>query len=297
MPTGPASALFLGATQRFWDQVASGLSLPVQWDNRSVLQTGASDNAPVPDPDPSDPTGSRWAQVWLEPSLQTVSIGVGARTMRQHGDLIVRTLVPRGVGESALLDVFEATVTAFRWVTDGSIHYSVPDAIEHQLEESWFAGQVRVPARWIGPDPDPATPYGTITVAASTTAALAEMRERFGREIEDALGITTLYENDPRTPPDDELWCMLTIQRGAGMPSVHGDTPRTRTLGRITCSVFAPADQGTGAAWGVIDTVAARFRATRDGGVAFFAPSIVRVGRRSGPFWQANVHMPFVFEE
>ena len=130
------------------------------------------------------------------------------------------------------------------------------------------------------------------------------IRSRFATEVVAAPGslITAArvaYDNAPFTEPPaaaGALWCRVSVREGETDVAELGGT-RFRTVGVVMVQLFQPLNEGDALTRRLGDDIAAAFRAVTDSaGPVFGSPSYNTVGR-SGPWHQANLVLPFYFDQ
>jgi len=120
-----------------------------------------------------------------------------------------------------------------------------------------------------------------------------KIRTKFKTDIETALTVPVLYDNDPRDPrPDDSLWIRLAILLGTKEQVSLGDKKRFRQPGIIVASIFTQIGKGTKDSDSLADSITTAFQAQTVNGVVYMTPYQVPVGRQ-GQDWQANINCPF----
>lgn len=123
-------------------------------------------------------------------------------------------------------------------------------------------------------------------------------RGRFRDNVALIQSLPTQYDNEEFTPPDDELWCRLTLLIGTSMQADFGDPDaiRSRTTGILIAQLFVPlgmSDQPALAMAGLID---AEFKTLTVDGVTYRKPYVSQRGR-SGKWHQVNVTCPFYADD
>jgi len=108
--------------QRFIDQVATPLSLDVEYEN---LPSGGTDNAIAPPREPE--TDTLFVRAYNRPgAAQQAEIGkVGTRSARWVGLLIVQVFVPSGLGTKPGYDIADKMLVEFGAKTVGSVTYGL----------------------------------------------------------------------------------------------------------------------------------------------------------------------------
>ena len=123
------------------------------------------------------------------------------------------------------------------------------------------------------------------------------LRVQYGTLVEDAQGITTRYDNDPReTPGAEVLWTLFIINEGQSDQAQYGAQATYRHNGVATASIFAPIGSGTQASAQLAQQISEAFRARTLDGVRCLVPSVSRIGVRGAAF-QINVDIPFYADE
>lgn len=132
---------------------------------------------------------------------------------------------------------------------------------------------------------------------ASREAIHNALRGQFGTLVEDAQGVTTRYDNDPReTPGPEVLWALFTVNDGQSDQAQYGAQATYRHNGVATAALFAPLGTGTQASAELAQIISEAFRARTLDGVRCLVPSIARIGVRGGVY-QMNVDIPFYADE
>jgi len=122
------------------------------------------------------------------------------------------------------------------------------------------------------------------------------IRSRFHTLIEVARSLPTQYDNQEYTPPDDAMWCRLTILPGeSDQVSIGAPASRRfRTSGVATAQLFGPLGLGDKAMLTMAGHIVSAFRAVTVSGVTFETPSVVNRGRNTQQnVWHINVECPF----
>jgi len=148
------------------------------------------------------------------------------------------------------------------------------------------------------PESPLATAVGTLASAQFSTYDEAHdtTRERFGRLVQDVFGTTTIYDNDPTLPADDETWVRLAVQTDQASVVGIGPLADGITRGRMTAMIFSPLGAGSQESLQLADNIALRFISVQENGVHFEVPSVRTIGR-GAQWWQTNVGCPFFIRE
>lgn len=124
-----------------------------------------------------------------------------------------------------------------------------------------------------------------------------EIRQAITARLDEFTGIDQDridYPNQPVrfVPPDDGLWCRLTIAPGTSFMAGMGDAPCTRTPGLIIIQCFARERTGMKPLTSLVDDLIAHFAYWSNGHLECLAGSMVSVGP-SGGWLQVNVQIGF----
>jgi len=124
------------------------------------------------------------------------------------------------------------------------------------------------------------------------------IRSRFKDQIADVLPLTTQYDNQSLSNPDNEIWCRLTINSGETTQKSIGNpgANRERTPGIMTAQLFGPIGNGDGNLKEKAESIRVAFKRVTDTGVSFGTPKIYEV-KRIGKEWQINVNCPFYADD
>ncbi len=117
------------------------------------------------------------------------------------------------------------------------------------------------------------------------------IRSRFRTEIAVPESLQTQYDNAPFTPPDNEVWCRLSIIWETNNAVELGGS-RFRKTGRMEAQLFGPVSRGDKAILELADKIVTPFRAVTDTLITFRTPSVFIVGR-IGDDWVVIVPCPF----
>lgn len=99
------------------------------------------------------------------------------------------------------------------------------------------------------------------------------------------------------TPPPNEIWYRLTIQKGINRMSGMGSKPKTRERGAVVVEIFVPENDGTLNAVRQADSLSKHLGYYRDGFLELMTPSTVNV-----PFdtnlskYKLNVRVPYRYK-
>jgi hypothetical protein len=120
------------------------------------------------------------------------------------------------------------------------------------------------------------------------------IRTRFKTLIADVHTLTTQYDNEELSNPDNILWCRLTIKEGSTSQTSIGSPGSNifRVVGIIYAQLFCPIGDGDKDILAMADNIADAFRGVSISGVLFKSPSVRSLGRL-GSEWQVNVECPF----
>ena len=127
------------------------------------------------------------------------------------------------------------------------------------------------------------------------------IRTRFQERIADVHSLTTQYDNQNLTKPQNKLWCRFTIKDGDTFQKSIGspDTNIHRAVGVAFAQLFCPIGKGDKDILAMADNIAEAFRGKSVSGVVFKTPSIKILGRvaadkrTAGSEWQVNVSIPY----
>lgn len=108
---------------------------------------------------------------------------------------------------------------------------------------------------------------------------------------------TAFYDNQHGTPPNDETWMRLTVLDGTASMVGFGAGNRYRFPGVATVQIFVPVGQGDGLARQLAGIVSDWFRGKRLSNVRFFDPPYLRQVGPDGAWWQANLIVPFDYDD
>lgn len=124
------------------------------------------------------------------------------------------------------------------------------------------------------------------------------IRSRFKTQIADARSLSTQYDNQDYTKPNNAMWCRLSILTGDSFQASFGGAggKRFRTPGTMIAQIFCPIGLGDKAALQMADYIVTAFRAVTDTNVVFKTPSVQRIGRTESE-WQINVSCPFYVDD
>lgn len=256
-------------------------SVPVQYANSPLPAAGS---AP-------------WVSLRIESADQRQTefgSGNGYRAAGKVEALISSTLA-QGWAAASLLAVEIAAV--FRQVTASGVVFGTPSMRKIGKPEEGMSWQVLVemPFR---KDRNEALQEGSAGYCSFFDIE-AIVNDRFETEIASAYSVSTQYDNMPaEIHPAGELWVRFSVVLGDSV-LIEGDPrPLFRTHGIATAQIFSPGPGTTGeqAALELADRIDAAFKAVRDRGVLFKAPS-VRPRGRAGARWQVDVICPFYAEE
>jgi hypothetical protein len=119
------------------------------------------------------------------------------------------------------------------------------------------------------------------------------IRTRFQTRIADALGLPTIYDNDPSNPPvDGSVWCRFYIVDGQSRRTVNG-VPEYRLLGLAVAQLYGPVGRGD-ELLAQADAIIAAFRGVSAGQVRYGDAHAQTVGvTPAGNQYQVNVVCPF----
>ena len=120
------------------------------------------------------------------------------------------------------------------------------------------------------------------------------IRSRFRTQIEGPLSLATLYDNQNADPPDDAVWCRLTVLNGDARAVELGGT-LDRSNGVMTAQLFGPIGLGDASLLRIADRIAAAFKRAAADGVRFQVPYVNNLGRNHNN-WQINVVCPYVVD-
>jgi len=118
------------------------------------------------------------------------------------------------------------------------------------------------------------------------------IRTRFHEQVETALSLYTVYDNqDKQAPTDNSMWCRLSIQPG-DVRQITVGVRQYRYLGVIFAQLFGPLGSGDGDLMEMAEAIAQLFRSQTVSGVTYFTPRIDKVGQ--GPQqYQINVEIDY----
>jgi hypothetical protein len=121
------------------------------------------------------------------------------------------------------------------------------------------------------------------------------IRSRFKTKVADVKSLTTQYDNQNVTLPDDSTSCRFAIKTGDVQKLELGDTNfRERLVGVCYAQLFCPIGLGDGDLITLADFICDCFRNITVSGVSFLSPAVKPIGR-SGSLWQINVEIPFTY--
>lgn len=124
---------------------------------------------------------------------------------------------------------------------------------------------------------------------------LQAVRTRYHVNVEVALSIPTLHDNEP-TGQDMEgfdAWVRFTVQAQRTDQIVLGNPAGHRYLGTAVATIFLRHGIGDGDAWDLADQINQTFRGETADEVVYFPPPFPTVRARSGDRWVLDVTVPF----
>lgn len=114
-------------------------------------------------------------------------------------------------------------------------------------------------------------------------------------EVEAAVSPTNvLHANDGQAPPNGTTWIRASQIDGEGTQAEVGVNGQRQTTGILSFSIFLPEGVGDGAGRELADKIADVFR-NNSTDKTWFRESTLEVVGRSGPWWQLDLTVPYLY--
>lgn len=259
-----------------------------------------ADNEP-----PTRASTSNWIDLtvdWAETEARTFNRDAGIR-VRKSGTIIsgvhVAT-VPQG--DDAALKIAQTIKDNFTEVDADGVSYGSPGIgeIGRDVTGQYFRVEVFTPFRSDSSFAVPARVAGSVTDLDDVHDTV---RTRFGTDVEDALGITVLYDNarPDVIPVSRSTWVRLAVSTGINQLVLGGTRKLYRVQGWFFAMIMTQAGKGDGAALDVVDGIDSAFRGVKDSGIHYGPVSLsvaghTEAGHEGGAWFQHNARTPFYFE-
>lgn len=288
MAAGVYATLNTAIRERVISELQDGLPIPTKFDNQS------KDITP----------GARWLRAAIvHTDTEQIQVG-GENRYRMIGEIEFEIHFPAAEGTKGAREVAAAITAAFRGVTAASVVYRASDhTTTAEIDAEWvmtytvpfYSDFDEVPQdRILGlPSPTRETVYDILVAhfKNQVQSAPAHAAKQF------------FYDNF-ENPPASGSWSRVSVMDGEGG---HQDSaPSYRTEGNLIAEVFVPVAEGTSGQIGLVDDIAAAFRAISVKGVQCRTPRLRTVTSatqrasetgREDSFWQMNVICPYHFSD
>lgn len=127
----------------------------------------------------------------------------------------------------------------------------------------------------------------------TNTALHNAVRARFKAQVADAKSLTTVYDNDPTSPPaDGSNWCRFAIRR-ADSEQIEAGPASFRKHGIAYAQLFGPVEKGDKELLLLADAIEAAFQGQTAVGVRYGKVTVRPVGNDRSGAYQVNVEIPF----
>jgi hypothetical protein len=125
------------------------------------------------------------------------------------------------------------------------------------------------------------------------------VRAKFNDDIVVALGLPTVFENEPPPKPNEpdpkkeDLWGSVVVQMGESRQADISANPRIRHTGVLLVCLFTKPNLGTAAIMAMAGQIFTAFHPQGDAGVLYRQPSMNKGGNDGKGWYQVNVTCPF----
>jgi hypothetical protein len=147
-----------------------------------------------------------------------------------------------------------------------------------------------------------------LTVGAGATEGIYEaaanaLRDAVGAELEDALGLVVIYDDQPEPAKGEGPWCRVMVSFPEAEQTHVGATRHHRLGGDVRIGVYLSLETGDASIWSAVDSLRAALTnaqlATGNSEaptVTLRAPEVEIEGEAEGRWWRADIRNPFYMD-
>lgn len=121
------------------------------------------------------------------------------------------------------------------------------------------------------------------------------IRKKVKEDIEEALSIKVLYDNEGRANPNEDLSAFVsaTIKPAVNIKKHVGESSAYRQTGVLILMIMCESGRGDQRALSIAASCVTAFKSKTVDGVVYETPSPESVGLNPNGYWQVNVTCPF----
>ena len=222
-------------------------------------------------------------------SQQTeIRSGVAAY-IRTIGSLKISLLAGIEIGDQVLLQLADATYSAFLNLTSGIVIFRQPSIMRVGQIGDVYEVLVEIP---FSAQEEILLEGSSYATALDTTYDCAGLIR--SRIVDKFPAIPILLDNEPDAiPPTTGQWIHAQVLQGR---TFQAELNTRRVTGRANFAIFSPINVGELDVMTLADEVADQFRLITLSGVVFRTPAIV-ASRRDRGYWRVDLSCPYYFEE